>query len=104
MPARTVVLSALYGLLVFAGAALIGFVLAPRLAHALGWFPIEVEADAAFSLATLSSVPYLVGLCGASAFLVPWLATLSAARRVAVYVANALVAWGAAVAATLLLG
>jgi hypothetical protein len=104
MPARTVVLSALYGLLVFAGAALIGFVLAPLLATATGWFPIEVEARAAFSLATLSAVPYLVGLCAAAAFMLPWIATLSVPRRIGVYAASALAVWVAAVGATLLFG
>lgn len=104
MPFRTVLLASLYGLAVFAGAAVIGFVLAPLLAVATGWFAIAVEAQAAFSLATLSSVPYLVGLCAAAAFMLPWVATLSVPRRVGVYVASALVAWLGAVGATLLLG
>jgi hypothetical protein len=97
--------SAVYGLLVFAGTALTGFVVAPLLAHAAGFFPIEVEARAAFSLVTLEAVPWLLGASVTSGFLWPSFAPLPAARRAAVWLANVLVVWLAgALGVTLLRG
>lgn len=93
-----------YAVLVFLGAAGLGFVVLPTLGYAGGLFAIEAEARGAFSLVTLEAVPFLVGLSGAAALSYDWLATLSIGRRVVVYCATALLVWlsGAAIAVFIL--
>lgn len=82
-----------YGALVFAGSALLGFVIAPWLGSASGAFPIEAEARAFFSLLTLAGVPYLAGLCVLSGALHPKLAGRRLRVRIALFGLNVLVAW-----------
>jgi hypothetical protein len=91
--------AAVYGALVFLGTAAIGFVLAPLVGHATGVFPIEVEAQAFFSLLTLKSVPYLFGLSASSSIAWAWGIRLGRLRCVALYLANTLLAYAAGVAA-----
>ena len=89
----------------FLGTAALGLAVLPALAHASGWFPIETEAAAVFSLITLKAVPFLAGFSAAAAFAYPRLAALSLGRRLAVYVATTVVAWlVAAVIAVFILG
>jgi hypothetical protein len=92
--------SVVYGLLVFAGTAVLGFVVLPALGYAAGLYPIDVEARAGFSLVTLKAVPFLVGQSAAAAVFYEQLVRFSIARRVAVYFATVLLVWfaGAAVA------
>jgi hypothetical protein len=94
----------LYAVLVFAGAALLGFVVVPTLAHRIGWFPIETEAQGTFSLLTLEAVPFLVGFSTVSALALPWMLQRSWPLRVAAYAGTVLAAWlaGAAIAAVML--
>lgn len=82
-----------YGALVFAGTALVGFVVAPWLGSASGAFPIDAEARAFFSLLTLAGVPYLAGLCVLSGALYPRLAGRRLRVRVALFGLNVLAAW-----------
>lgn len=93
-----------YGVLVFLGTAGLGFVVLPAIGYASGPFPIETEANATFSFVTLAAVPFLVGLSAAAALSYEWLMGLSIARRVATYLATAVLAWvaGAAIAAFIL--
>jgi hypothetical protein len=93
-----VVGSAVYGALVFGGTALLGFVLAPALAHAAGLFAIDVEARAFFSLLTLQAVPYLFGLSVGSGFAYERLRGLRRWKRAGAYVSNTALAWGLGVA------
>jgi len=91
---------ALYGLLVFAGTALLGLVVAPYLGFATGLFAIDTESRGFFSLLTLKAMPALAALsvlCGAT---YPWLAKRGPAARGGLFVASVLVAWlvGAALA------
>ena len=106
VPHRTTILvgSIVYGLLVFLGTAGLGFVALPTLAHATGLFPVDTEAEAAFSMVTLKAVPFLASLSTAAAFSYQWLAQLSIVRRLAVYGGTTLLAWvvAAAIAAFLL--
>jgi hypothetical protein len=101
--ARMLAGAALYAFLVFAGTAVLGFVVVPFVAHRVGWFPIETEAQAAFSLLTLGAVPFLVGLSTVAALAYPWILQRSWPLRVAAYCATALAAWmiGAAISAFL---
>ena len=92
--------SAVYGLLVFGGTALLGFVVAPSLGSASRLFPIEADARAFFSLLTLEGAPYLAALGALSG---PLFQTLSRRRlraRVMLFGLNVLVAWliGASIA------
>jgi hypothetical protein len=94
-----------YGFLVFLAAALLGFVVLPRFGHASGVFPVDTEAEAAFSMVTLKAVPFLASLSTAAALSYPWLMRHSIARRLAVYCGTVLLAWVAAAAiAVLILG
>jgi hypothetical protein len=95
---------AIYGLVVFAGVAVFGFVLAPLLGIASGLFPIEAEARGFFSLLTLKGVPYLVALSAVSGALYPALSGYRASLRVALYGLNVVLAWlvGGAVALAIL--
>jgi hypothetical protein len=106
MASRTTLLvgSMAYALLVFVGMASLGLVVLPAFAHVVGWFPIETEAEGAFSLVTLKGLPFLVGLSAASALSFEWLSRLSALRRVVVYGITCLAGWlaSAAIAAWLL--
>jgi len=93
-----------YGAFVFLGTAATGFVVAPFLAHAVGLFPIEVEARSALSLVTLEATPWLLGASVTSGFAWPTVAALRPAQRLAVWLANVLLVWTAgAVGAVLLL-
>ena len=92
-----------YGVLVFLGTACTGFVLAPFLAHAAGFFPIEVEARSVFSLLTLKAMPWLLGASVTSGFAYTELARLPPARRLAAWLANVLLVWAAGAAAAALL-
>jgi hypothetical protein len=98
-----VLASVVYGVLVFLGTAATGFVVAPFLAHAAGFFPLEVEARAAFSLVTLEALPWLLGASTTSGFLWPSLAALSSASRIGVWLANVLLVWTAGAAGAALL-
>jgi hypothetical protein len=106
MPSRTalVIRASAYGLLVFLGTALVGFVVVPTIAYVSGLFELQTEAQATFSLITLKAVPFLVGLSAAAAATHDLLTGLSAARRVAICLATMLLAWltGAAIAVLIL--
>lgn len=93
-----------YGLLVFLGTALLGFVVAPWLGTATGLFTIEVESSGFFSMLTLKGVPYLVALSVVSGLLSPTLSGLGLRLRVALFGLNVLVAWlvGASIAFAIL--
>lgn len=105
MPSRAALIAKAiaYGLLVFLGSALLGFVVAPAIALATGSFQ-DTEAQATFSFVTLKAVPLLAGLSAAAAVSYDLLARLSIARRVAVYLATTSITWltGAAIAAFVL--
>jgi hypothetical protein len=90
-----------YGLVVFLGTAGLGFVVLPTVGRAMG---LDPDAEAAFSFLTLKAVPYLVGFSTAATLSYPWLTRLSLPRRVAAYIATAVLAWltGAAIAAVIL--
>jgi hypothetical protein len=88
----------LYGLLVFLGTAGLGFVALPTLAHASGLFPVDTEAEAAFSMVTLKAVPFLASLSSAAAFCYQWLRQLSIVRRLAMYCGTTLLVWVTAAA------
>ena len=90
---RIYVGSALYGLLVLAGIALTGFVVAPALGTATGLFAIDTESAAFFSWLTLKGSPYWGGLGVASAGLYGHLARRSPGVRIAAYAANVALAW-----------
>ena len=98
---RTILGSVAYSVGVFAGAALLGFVVAPFLGIATGLFPIDTEASAFFSLLTLKGVPDLAILSAASGFLAPALFRQRRGLRVALYAANVLLAWLVAVSIAL---
>jgi hypothetical protein len=98
---RTILGSVAYSVGVFAGAALLGFVVAPFLGIATGLFPIDTEASAFFSLLTLKGVPDLAILSAASGFLAPALFRRGRGLRVALYAANVLLAWLVAVSIAL---
>jgi hypothetical protein len=106
MPSRTKLLAGAiaYGLLVFAGTALLGFVVAPAIGVATGLFPIEQEAAGYFSFLTLKAAPLLAGLSAGAARSQEWLAGFSIPSRIAVYAATVLLVWitGATIAAIVL--
>lgn len=85
--------TAVYGLAVFAGTALLGFVVAPWLGIAGGLFPVEAEGRAFFSMLTLKGVPYLMLLAALSSLAYPVLAAQTPPRRILLYGVNVLVAW-----------
>jgi hypothetical protein len=95
--------SAGYGLAVFAGMLLLGFVLAPWLGTATGLFEIDVEAQGFFSMLTLKAFPYLAGASVFSAGLYARLATRRPAARLAGYALNVTLAWLAGAGIALLL-
>ena len=90
---RIYVGSALYGLLVLAGIALTGFVVAPVLGTATGLFAIDTESAAFFSWLTLKGSPYWGGLGVASGPIYGSLASRGRGVRIAVYAANVALAW-----------
>lgn len=96
--------SAAYGLLVFLGTALLGFVIAPWLGVATGLFSIEAESSGFFSMLTLKGVPYLVALSVLSGLLSPMLADRRLRLRVMLFGLNVLGAWliGASIALAIL--
>ena len=94
----------LYGLLVFAGALLIGFVVAPFLGIVSGLFPIDAEARAFFSLLTLRGVPVIAVLSAGSGCAYGSIAQRPRSLRAALLALGALAVWliGAASAFVLL--
>ena len=100
---RILIGSVAYGFGVFAGTAVLGFVVAPYLGSATGLFPIDTEAQAFFSLLTLKGVPDLAILSAASSFLYPMGSRRRLGLRVALYVVNVLLAWLVAVSIALAL-
>ncbi|MGH7290389.1 MAG: hypothetical protein ACREJT_04215 [Myxococcota bacterium] len=95
--------SVVYGLLVFAGAATLGFVVAPALGIASGLFSIDAEARGFFSLLTLKGVPYLVGLSAVSGLAYRTLAARRPLVRASLLGLNVLVVWVAGASAALLI-
>ena len=93
---RILIGSVAYGVGVFVGTAVFGFVAAPFLGSTTGLFPIDTEARAFFSLLTLKGVPDLVILSAASAFLYPVLSRRCTGLQISLYVVNVLLAWLAA--------
>ena len=97
MPMRsqlgTTVGAAVYGLLVFVAAALLGFVVAPFVGVASGLFSIDAEARAFFSLLTLKGVPYLLGSSVLSGALYRPLSARRLPARVGLFGVNALAVW-----------
>jgi hypothetical protein len=83
----------MYALLVLAGIALTGFVVAPALGTATGLFAIDTESAAFFSWLTLKGSPYWAGLGVASAGFYGQLAARSFGVRIVAYAANVLLAW-----------
>jgi hypothetical protein len=108
MPARSRAIVALasagYGLAVFAGTALLGFLIAPALAIGSGLFALEAEGRAFFSMITLRGVPYLMLLAALSSLAYPALSAQRIPRRLLLYGVNVLVAWliGASIALAIL--
>jgi hypothetical protein len=95
--------AAVYAVLVFAGTALLGFVIAPLLGIASGAFPIEAEAQGIFSLLTLKGIPFLVALGGCSGLLYERWSKRPLPVRIAVFGANVLVVWLIAAATALVI-
>jgi hypothetical protein len=93
--------STLHGVLVFAGSALLGFVVAPRLGVASGLFAIDAESAAFFSLLTLKGVPFLTALSLGSGLVYPALAARRMPVRALLLVVNALLVWLIAAGAAL---
>jgi hypothetical protein len=84
---------AAYGLLVLAGIAALGFVVAPFVGVATGLFPIDAESAGFFSLLTLKGVPYWGALGAASSALYGPLARRRVPVRIAVYASNVALVW-----------
>jgi len=82
-----------YGLSVFIGTAVLGFVVAPFIAFESGLFPIQSDAEAVFSFLTLRAFPLLFGLSVGAALSYEWASALSRFRRVAAYLGTVLIAW-----------
>jgi hypothetical protein len=82
-----------YVLLVFIGAALLGFVVAPALGTATGIFSIDVESQSFFSLLTLKGVPYLAALSILSALVYQRFSRIRFPGRVILLILNIVVAW-----------
>ena len=103
-PARVLTGAIVYGLLVFLGTVVLGFVVLPVVAYASGLVPIETEAMAVFSLVTLKGVPFLACSSAAATLSYDWLRRLSAVRRVVVYTVTTVAVWmaGAAIAVLIL--
>ena len=101
---RLVIGSVAYGVCVFLGTAVLGFVVAPLLGSATGLFPIDAEARAFFSLLTLEGVPDLLAFSALSGLLYPTLSRRRPALWIALYAMNVVAAWlaGAAIALALL--
>jgi hypothetical protein len=102
--ASAVAAAVVYGMLVFAGAALLGFVIAPLAGSASGVFPIDAEARGFFSLLTLKGAPLLAAASVASGFAYASIAARRLSVRAALLALNAAVVWlaGAAIAFVLL--
>ena len=93
-----------HGLLVFVGAALLGFVVAPFVGLVSGLFPIESDSRSFFSLLTLKGVPYFVGLSTLSAAVHIRFAGRRLRFRAGLLVLNILATWliGASIALAIL--
>ena len=89
----SILASVLYGLLVFFGTTILGFVVAPFLGTASGLFPIEQESAAFFSLLTLKGVPYLAALSVLSGLLYSKHSERRLPVRAALLGANIILAW-----------
>jgi hypothetical protein len=89
----SILASVLYGLLVFVGTTLLGFVVAPFLGTSSGLFPIDTESAAFFSLLTLKGVPYLAALSALSGLLYSMDSERGLPARAALFCANSLLAW-----------
>lgn len=85
--------AAVYGMLVFGGAALLGFVVAPFLGIESGLFAIDAEARAFFSLLTLKGVPYLVAISVLSSLAYPPLRSRRLRLRLTLFTLNVVGAW-----------
>jgi len=96
--------SALYGLLVFGGTAVLGLVVAPWLGMLTGLFVIEAESRGFFSLLTLAAAPLLAALGVLSGAGYRSIASRGLAIRAALLGANIVVAWlvGAGIALLIL--
>jgi len=92
-----------YVLLVFTGAAFLGFAIAPALGTATRIFSIDVESQSFFSLLTLKGAPYLAALSILSALVYQPLSRLRFLSRVAFSILNMVVAWLVAVSIALVL-
>ena len=97
----SILASVLYGLLVFAGATILGFVVAPFLGTASGLFSIETESSAFFSFLTLKGVPYLAALSVLSGLLYSKHSERRLRIRAALLGVNILLAWLVAAAIAL---
>jgi hypothetical protein len=84
---------AAYGLLVLAGIAVLGFVVAPFLGVATGLFAIDTESAGFFSLLTLKGAPYWGGLGVASSALYGPLAGRRVPVWIAAYASTVALAW-----------
>ncbi|HXK24811.1 MAG TPA: hypothetical protein VMS55_19230 [Myxococcota bacterium] len=84
---------AVYGLLVLAGIAVLGFVVAPFVGVATRLFAIDTESAAFFSLLTLKGAPYWGGLGVMSSALYGPLAGRRAPVWIAAYASNVALAW-----------
>ena len=89
----SILASVLYGLLVFGGTTLLGFVVAPFLGTASGLFRIDAEAAGFFSLLTLKGVPYLAALSLLSGLLYSKHSQRPLHVRAALLGANVMLAW-----------
>jgi hypothetical protein len=97
----SILASVLYGLLVFAGTTILGFVVAPPLGTASGLFLIDTESAAFFSLLTLKGVPYLAALSVLSGLLYRKHSERRLRVRAALLGVNILLAWLVAAAIAL---
>jgi hypothetical protein len=98
------IVSASYGLCVFTGTALLGFLIAPFLGIATGLFVIDAEARAFFSLLTLKGVPYLLALSVVSGVLYDRFSSRRIRTRVATFGLDVVIVWlfGASIALAIL--
>jgi hypothetical protein len=93
-----------YGVLVFVGAALLGFVVLPFLGVKSGLFAIDADSYAFFSLLTLKGVPFLVVLSILSSLLYQRVSERQLGFRATLLAVNAFLAWmvGASIALAIL--
>lgn len=92
-PIGQIVPAAGYALVVLAGAAVLGLVVAPWLAFTTGMIPIEADARAAFSWLVLRGFPWILGLSVASAIVCDATSARPLPVRAGVLVANVVAVW-----------